>query len=257
MRFMERSLKQKVFAVAAVSVVLAGASFAAVSATGQSTAPDAAKVRRGAIARRARDLADAASYLGISTAQLSSELSSGKTLAQLANASGGGRSAQGLIDALVAARRARLAATAAKLPQRIATEVNRPGPRLVASARHRAAGAFTGDPAARREARLKLMFAGPTHLGDVAASYLGVSPSALEADLRTGKTLAEVANSTPGKNEAGLIAALVTARHDRLQALAGARHLDSTKLSKRLEKLPQRMTKFVQRHFAGDSAAGG
>jgi hypothetical protein len=50
-----------------------------------------------------------AHYLGISPAQLRSELQSGKSLAQIADATGG-KSAAGLIETIVAARRARLKA---------------------------------------------------------------------------------------------------------------------------------------------------
>jgi hypothetical protein len=61
-----------------------------------------------------------------------------------------------------------------------------------------------------------------------ASSYLGVSALRLEADLRAGKTLAEIAAATPGKSEAGLIATLVTARKARLDAV-------SAKLTRRVK----------------------
>jgi len=48
------------------------------------------------------DFAAAASYLGLTTAELETKLESGKTLAQIADATSG-KSAAGLIDALVAA----------------------------------------------------------------------------------------------------------------------------------------------------------
>ena len=105
-----RSVKQKVVVGAAVAALLAGGSIAAVSATGQSNRARAP--RQGATTAlhrgHARDLAAAAAYLGISPAQLTGELSSGKTLAQIADASAG-KSAAGLTEALVAARKARLA----------------------------------------------------------------------------------------------------------------------------------------------------
>jgi hypothetical protein len=49
---------------------------------------------------------------------------------------------------------------------------------------------------------------GPPGLA-AAAAYLGLSESALEADLRNGETLAQVANATAGKSAAGLVDALV------------------------------------------------
>jgi hypothetical protein len=41
-----------------------------------------------------------------------------------------------------------------------------------------------------------------------AARYLDVSPARLKSDLRSGRTLGQVANSTAGKSQAGLIQAL-------------------------------------------------
>jgi D-Tyr-tRNAtyr deacylase len=63
------------------------------------------------------ELSTAAGYLGISEATLRSDLESGKTLAQIADATNG-RSASGLIDALVAADRTRITALVnGQLPQ--------------------------------------------------------------------------------------------------------------------------------------------
>ena len=49
---------------------------------------------------------------------------------------------------------------------------------------------------------------GPPGLA-AAATYLGISESTLQADLRNGETLAQVANATSGKSASGLIDALV------------------------------------------------
>jgi len=100
---MQRSLRQKVIAAAAVAVLLAGGALAAVSATGQTNSRKtrSARLARTVQRRASRDLATAAGYLGLSSGQISSELRSGKTLAQIAAATPG-KSEQGLIDALVA-----------------------------------------------------------------------------------------------------------------------------------------------------------
>jgi hypothetical protein len=58
------------------------------------------------------DLSVASRYIGISDAQLRHDLRAGRTLAQIAGATPG-RSAGGLINALVATRRSRLAAAVA------------------------------------------------------------------------------------------------------------------------------------------------
>ena len=149
---MRRGLKQKVIAGAAAAALFAGGSVAAVSATGQSSPRKHSRADRlghrlgvGEHRGRARDLATAATYLGISPAQLSSELGSAKTLAQIADATPG-KSAAGLTEALIAARRARLAAATAKLPQRVAAEISRAGG---------PAGAPSGRAARHRAGRLR------------------------------------------------------------------------------------------------------
>lgn len=240
----QRSVKQKVVAGAAVAALLAGGSIAAVSATGQSNPrKNAGAHDHGSHRGRARDLAAAAGYLGIPPAQLSSELSSGKTLAQIADASTG-KSAAGLIEALIAARRARLAAAAARLPQWVAAEVSRAGGPAGAgqrTARHRVTGA----------ARLDALFSAPAARGSVAAGYLGVAPARLKSQLRSGKTLAQVADATSGKSKAGLVDALVAARRSKLAVATAAGQLTQALQAKRVARLHKRMSAFVQHQFAG------
>ncbi|HTA36384.1 MAG TPA: hypothetical protein VK761_06680, partial [Solirubrobacteraceae bacterium] len=101
---MSRGVRQKVIAAAAVAVLLAGGALAAVSATGQSNAHAPRAARHDATAR---ELATAADYLGISSAQLRSELSGGRTLAGVAAATPG-KSEAGLVAALVAAKQRKL-----------------------------------------------------------------------------------------------------------------------------------------------------
>jgi hypothetical protein len=128
MRKMQRSVRQKVVAAAAVAVLLGGCAFAAVSATAQSNGQRHGKrARHGARHLRARDLAAAASYLGTSTTALSSELRSGKSLARIATANGSRKTASGLVEAIVAERNAQLANAAANLSKRVSVEVQRPG----------------------------------------------------------------------------------------------------------------------------------
>ena len=71
------------------------------------------------------DFAAAATYLGLSQADLQTALQSGKTLAQVANATSG-KSAAGLIDALVTAEKTELAAavTAGRLTQAQADQLS-------------------------------------------------------------------------------------------------------------------------------------
>lgn len=230
---MNRSVKQKLAAGAAVAVVLAGGAVAAVTATGQDQTRTAAAARQSARRVVRRGLAPAASYLGVTLAQLQSDLASGKSLAEVADARSG-KSAAGLIEALVAERRQKLVAAAASLTKRVAGEVNRPG--------------GPGSPAgSARRPGVHALFATPSRLGFVAASYLGMPAAQLQGDLKSGKTLAEVANATSGKSEAGLIEALVAARRARLGAAVASGSLAAAKASTIDSKLSRRMTRLVTR----------
>ncbi len=149
-------------------------------------------------------LATAAGYLGVSPVQLKGELKAGRSLAQIADATPG-RSAAGLIEALESSQRAKLAAAAASLPKRITSEVDRTGRRgLLLSA---------------------------------AAGYLAVSPTQLREQLRAGETLAQLAKSTPGRSEAGLVAALVAAKKAALAGAVKAGTIDQARANATLAKL--------------------
>jgi hypothetical protein len=244
MAWMQRSLRQKVIAGAAVAVLLAGGALAAVSATGQTNAPKTRSARLTKAAQRhaSRELATAAGYLGRSSAQISSELRSGKTLAQIAAATPG-KSEQGLIDALVAAKKVKLAAAAATLPRRASAEVNR------------VAGPLRSGPGmAGGAGRVARLFADANRPGSVAASYLGLTASQLQGELQAGRTLAQIAEATAGKSRAGLIQALVTAKSQKIAHAAAAAKLSTAKLARRQATLGKRMGKLVDRKFAGRTA---
>ncbi|HLB21521.1 MAG TPA: hypothetical protein VK605_05390 [Solirubrobacteraceae bacterium] len=178
----------------------------------------------------------------MSQAQLSAALRSGKTLAQVADATSS-KSAAGLTQTLLAIHRARLTAAVARLPQRVAAEVNRAGG--PGAAGHRPAGLLTGA------ARLAVLFAAPNGPGAVAAGYLGVAPARLQALLQTGKTLAQVAEATAGKSTVGLVDALVVSRRAKLARATAAGRLTEARQVKRASKLHKRMSALVQRQFAG------
>jgi hypothetical protein len=162
-------------------------------------------------ARAHGDLALAAEYLGLSRAQLRDELRAGRTLAQVADGISG-KSSSSLVHALVSAKVARLTA-------RVIAEVNRTNAK---------GAARRGD-------------------GYVAASYLGVSPVQLRAALRGGRTLAQIADATPGKSAAGLIDALVASRSARLQSAAAAGRLTQPREQAMLSTLRTRVTARVNR----------
>ena len=122
--------------IAVVLAAFAGASFAAVTATGQSGHPTAAvEVDSVHPAPVSADptllpaptrLQEAADYLGIPVEELKAELSEGKSLALIA-AGTPGRSEAGLIETLVQQRRQRIAKEAETLPKRVKAAVVKPG----------------------------------------------------------------------------------------------------------------------------------
>jgi hypothetical protein len=212
----DRTLKHRLALAVAIGALVAGGTVAAVAATAPS-GHDQARVADGTF----RDLPAASSYLGLSPAQLQAEVRSGRTLAQIA-ATTPGRSEAGLISAIVAAKQAKLAALAAKLARRVKAEVNRlPG--------HGSASAIR--------------------------TYLGLPQGQLRSELRAGKTLAQIADATSGKSAAGLVAAIVTARHKQLAAMVAAGKLTKAQLDSRSATLTGRVTHRVnsprRRHAAG------
>ncbi len=124
---LSRNGKLGIVAVVVVALAAGGAAYAATKFHTSSSTPQAAQGFgqrpagygfpggqgqggggfRGGGLGRAGGLQAAATYLGISTTQLFQDLSSGKTLAQVANATSG-KSASGLIAAMVAAQQQQL-----------------------------------------------------------------------------------------------------------------------------------------------------
>jgi hypothetical protein len=216
---MRRRLKRKLFLGIAIAAILAGATAAVVMAAqpaGEHHRGAGAHHHKGSGSHHHKDgtLVSAAAYLGMSAAQLRGQLGAGKSLAEVANATSG-KSAAGLVAALEASQQQRLAATAAKLQVHVTTEVDR----------------VRGNGGARL----------------VAARYLGLSAAQLGSELSTGKTLAQIAASTAGKSEAGLIEALVTARKATLAAEVKGGAITQARANELLPHLIQRVTKHVNR----------
>jgi hypothetical protein len=84
------------------------------------------------------------------------------------------------------------------------------------------------------------------HFGelDAAASYLGLTEDALETQLESGKSLAQVAKDR-GKSVDGLIQALVASATKRLDADVAAGRLTKAQEQQILSGLKQRITDFV------------
>jgi hypothetical protein len=144
-------------------------------------------------------LTAAATYIGITEAQLRTELGTDKSLADVAIAHG--KTRDGLIAALTAAQQ-----------QEIATLVDQKG----IGARPNPANGFGPGPGFGRGPGDKVT-------GDslaAAATYLGTTEADLQTKIRAGQTLAQIANATAGKSRDGLLNALVadvTAKIDAAQ----------------------------------------
>ena len=165
----------------------------------------------------------AATYIGITEAELRTELGTDKSLADVAVAHG--KTRDGLIAALTAAQQ-----------QDIAALVDQKG----VGARPNPANGFGPGPGFGRGPGDKVT-------GDslaAAATYLGTTEADLQTKIRAGQTLAQIANATAGKSRDGLLNALVadaTAKIDAAQT-AGTITADQatqlkTNLSTRLAQL--------------------
>ena len=233
-------------AVAAV-VIAAGVIVAVATSSGGSTSPAAAHAEHAAARQhRAGNLTVAADYLGLTRAQLRKDEESGKTLAQVADSTNG-KSATGLIDALVSAQTARLNAAVqaheetpaqeqarlARLHRRLTALVNRVGAARVAAA--------IGVGVSLR----------------TAGGYLGMSSAQLRSELRSGRTLAQVADATPGKSAAGLTEAIVNARKAKLEAAATAGTITKARENELVSGLPRRVSTAVNRTPKPSTAKSG
>lgn len=158
-----------------------GNSLAAVM-TGQSTnAQNGAGVK-------ADYLSAAATYIGITTDELRTQLGTDKSLADVAVANG--KTRDGLIQALVAASQTS-----------ITTLVDQKG---IGAHKVRGAHGVIGDQFT------------------VAATYLGTTVEDLRTKMQAGQTLAQIAAATPGKSRDGLVAALTADAQAKIAAAQAA-----------------------------------
>jgi hypothetical protein len=254
-----RNRQIAVVAVAAVACTAAGAAYAATklhgsggtsagltvgrvyaSASSGTTAPPRFDGEHHGPGRHGDELAAAATYLGITQEQLLTQLQSGKTLAQVADGTSG-KSAAGLVDALVAAETAELDAAlkagtitqaqhdqmVAGLKARFTAMVNHTGPAHGPGFGH-GHGPGGDDFAA-------------------AASYLGLTTAELATQLQSGKTLAQVADATSGKSAAGLVDALVAHETTELDDALKAGMITQAQHDELVAGLEARFTVLVNR----------
>jgi DNA-binding phage protein len=134
-------------------------------------------------------LATAATYIGITEADLRTALQSGKTLAQIAVEHG--KTRDGLIAAL-----------SAEATKQITTAVDQPGTDFARGGKGGPGGARLNEEAA-------------------AAAYLGTTEADLRAKEQAGQTLAQIAVAA-GKTRDGLIAAMVADGNTKIDAALAA-----------------------------------
>src|SRR2546421_9136273 len=155
----------------------------------------------------------AATYIGITTDQLRTELGTDKSLADVAIAHG--KTRDGLIQALVTASQTS-----------IATLVDQKG-----------VGAQRGPGGPGRGV-----------IGDqlsVAATYLGTTTADLQTKLQGGQTLAQIAAATSGKSRDGLIAALTIDAKAKIAAAQAAGTITADQATQLTNDLATRIASFV------------
>jgi len=224
--------KQRQWALLAVAALAVVAAVAIVATRATHRGPPRSAAAVAARSVTPGDVTVAASYLGISEPQLRKALRSGKTLSEMAGATGG-RSPAGLVGALVVAKTARLEAAvrAGRVPK------SQERARLV-------------DLRRRSEAEVRKSHAiavGSIHYVAIAAGYLGITAKQLHSDRSGGKSLAEVADAVPGRSAAGLINALVRARKTELDVTVSARSLSRSDEARLLAGLRKRVSAQVAR----------
>jgi hypothetical protein len=204
-----------------------GAAVAVAKAPGKAK-PRAAKVQQRGL------LPAAAAYLDLAPAALRGELRSGKSLAQVATSKG--KSVDGLESALVSALRSRVEAAkaAGKLDAARAARLLQRAPQLVKRI-------VNATPRART-ARAR----GARGLLEAASTYLGLTHAQLATELRSGKSLAQIATAR-NKSVDGLKQALFAALKQKVDAAVAADRLPAARAQQLLERAPAHIERLVSR----------
>src|SRR5438552_7679791 len=165
----------------------------------------------------------AATYIGITEAQLRTELGTDKSLADGTIAHG--KTRDGLIAALTAAQQ-----------QNIATLVDQKGIGARPNPANGPGPGFGRGPGER------------SVIGDseaAAATYLGTTTADLETKQRAGQTLAQIANATAGKSRDGLLNALVADATAKIDAAQKAGTITADQATQLKANLSTRLAQFV------------
>jgi hypothetical protein len=213
----------------AATVVIAGVLIAALTSGGHTHGANSTAARRGERASLAgpTQATVAAGYLGLSQVQMRRKLRGGLTLEQIADATPG-KSAAGLLDALVKARAARLAR---------------------AKGTHKLSAAARAADLARLRKRIQRQLERVPGYPGLAASarYLGLTTALLRSRLQSGRSLAQIADATPGKSAAGLIDTRVSRGESVLAAALASGRISKDTDSALRSTLRARITREVMR----------
>lgn len=171
---------------------------------------------------KASYFAAAATYIGITEAQLRTELGTDKSLADVAIAHG--KTRDGLIAALVAAQQ-----------QNITTLVDQKGVGARPNPGNGPGPGFGRGPGGRVASD---PFA-------AAAAYLGTTTADLETKMRAGQTLAQIANATAGKSRDGLVNALVADATAKIDAAQKAGTITADQATQLKSNLQTRLAQLV------------
>jgi hypothetical protein len=211
---------RKAFAAVVAAVVLVGGA-------GAGTASGGKRHGQGSLLRAA------AQYIGVSRAELVKDARAGQTLAQIATAHG--KTAAGLKAAMLAAAKTRLDAavsagklTAAQEQTKLARAeklIDRIVNAKISGARQRA---------------------GKARVLNVSARYFGMTPKALAAELKAGKSLAQVATAH-GKTVAGLKEAVLKPFKARLDRAVASGRITAAQAQSRLAELSARVDRLINR----------
>ena len=177
----------------------------------------------------------AATSLGLTPAALRGELRAGKSLAQVATAKG--KSVEGLESALLSALRTKVEAAKAsgRLDPARADRMLQRAPQLVERLVNAAPRARTGRAPGTRGGLLK-----------AAGTYLGLTNAQLVTELRSGKSLAQVAASK-SRSVDGLKQALLAALKQKVDAAVAAGKLPAARAETLLERAPAHIERLVNR----------
>ncbi len=170
-----------------------------------------ATFNNGAGGAHADYLSAAATYIGITTDQLRTELGTDKSLADVAIAHG--KTRDGLIQALVTASQTS-----------ITTLVDQKG---VGAQRGPGERGIIGDQLS------------------VAATYLGTTTDDLRTKMQAGQTLAQIATATSGRSRDGLVAALTTDAKAKIAVAQTAGTITADQATELTNELADKITRFV------------